>query len=233
MHVGLYIDYMKRTLNILQSDCVVTDALIKHTLIDMVPTAESMRLDDLKDELANACLCRTHPRAYALIGSWLRDLEEADATTLDTFTTHVHRVIAPIQMPCTVSTRRKRLHSIALKMKRYDISAPSAIWDRLACRVVVDGCSDDCYQIVRAIVCGYRVSVFRDYIKYPKPNGYRSIHVTLDCDGTMIESQVRTREMHTHADFGASAHWKYHKHIALRWSILHASTSGDKEANDW
>lgn len=51
---------------------------------------------------------------------------------------------------------------------------------------------------------------FKNYVLSPKVNGYRALHdtVLLPC-GTPLEVQVRTREMHRHAELGAASHRNY------------------------
>lgn len=51
---------------------------------------------------------------------------------------------------------------------------------------------------------------FKDYVALPKPNGYQSIHTTvLTQDAGIVEIQVRTEDMHKHAQFGIASNVSY------------------------
>ncbi|CAM9117232.1 unnamed protein product [Choristocarpus tenellus] len=51
---------------------------------------------------------------------------------------------------------------------------------------------------------------YKNYVDFPKRNGYRSLHTTVSHpDGLMIEVQIRTKSMHMEAENGAAAHSLY------------------------
>lgn len=62
----------------------------------------------------------------------------------------------------------------------------------------------------------------KDYVMYPKPNGYQSLHSTHEASvspgaaaaangerHTHFELQVRSASMHHKAEYGHAAHWSY------------------------
>ena len=54
----------------------------------------------------------------------------------------------------------------------------------------------------------------KDYIQFPKPNGYQSLHYTASLayhtgQTFPFEVQVRSEEMHRIAEYGVAAHWDY------------------------
>ena len=95
-----------------------------------------------------------------------------------------------------------------LKRKRDDINL---IHDIAALRIVVPTI-EDCYATLGTIHALYKPlpGEFKDYIAFPKPNGYQSLHTTVVTpEAGIVEIQIRTEEMHRRAQFGIASHMSY------------------------
>lgn len=116
---------------------------------------------------------------------------------------------------CRVLSRQKLPYSVFMKMREKGLTHITSIPDLFAIRVIVPA-EADCYQAL-GLLHQYAKPVphrFKDYIAFPKPNGYQSLHTTLvnvpgAPEKTMIEVQVRTNAMHREAEYGIAAHWSY------------------------
>lgn len=108
-----------------------------------------------------------------------------------------------------IEGRMKSLYSTYLKMKRK--GNDYKIRDRIAIRVLTDNLVD-CYTVLGLIHARYQYSAedFKDYIATPKVNGYRSIQTTIFWKNkTMVEIQIKTKEMHEFNEFGPASHIAY------------------------
>lgn len=107
--------------------------------------------------------------------------------------------------------RAKKYYSIYRKMKDKGKTLES-IRDLVAIRIITST-EEECYQVFSLLNKNFKVvdGATKDYITLPKPNGYRSLHITVEEPGTgdVMEFQVRTKEMHNYAEFGAASHWAY------------------------
>ena len=106
--------------------------------------------------------------------------------------------------------RMKGLWSLHQKLARKhdDITQ---IHDIAALRVIVQNV-DDCYSVLGIVHSLWKPlpGEFKDYIAFPKPNGYRSLHTTLfTAEAGIVEIQIRTEEMHKHAQYGIASHMTY------------------------
>jgi GTP pyrophosphokinase len=106
--------------------------------------------------------------------------------------------------------RPKHIYSIWKKMRAKQVPLEE-IYDLRALRVIVDHVRD-CYNVL-GIVHQMWIPIakeFDDYIIKPKGNLYQSLHTAVIAgDNRPLEVQIRTWEMHEHAELGVAAHWRY------------------------
>lgn len=106
--------------------------------------------------------------------------------------------------------RVKGLYSLWRKLERKEGDIEK-IYDIAALRIIVPT-EADCYRVLGLVNSIYQPlpGKIKDYIAFPKPNGYKSLHTTVFTgDGGIVEVQIRTEAMHAEAEYGIAAHVGY------------------------
>jgi GTP diphosphokinase / guanosine-3',5'-bis(diphosphate) 3'-diphosphatase len=141
-----------------------------------------------------------------------------------------------------VHGRQKEPFSTFTKMRTKSFSSITDIYDLFAFRVIVKD-ESECYQTLGLLHrTGHPVpNRFKDYIAFPKPNGYQSLHTTLlklpgVPESIPVEVQIRTPSMHRNAEFGIAAHWEYKEYGTTRRALqklqLQTMLQGQQESID-
>jgi GTP pyrophosphokinase len=109
-----------------------------------------------------------------------------------------------------IAGRPKHIYSIWNKMRAKSLEF-GGVHDVRALRVIV-ATPKDCYTALGVVHNLWQPipQEFDDYISRPKGNDYQSLHTAVTGPGgRTLEVQIRTEEMHRHAEFGVAAHWRY------------------------
>lgn len=107
--------------------------------------------------------------------------------------------------------RVKSVYSLFKKMDR--VGDIDKIYDLIALRIIVDDISTG-YLVLSELHDMYTplFDRIKDYVAQPKPNGYQSLHTTVQTPtGQIVEFQVRTKEMHEYAERGLAASFHYNE----------------------
>ncbi|MCX7908295.1 MAG: RelA/SpoT family protein [Ignavibacteria bacterium] len=87
------------------------------------------------------------------------------------------------------------------------------LYDLIGLRLILDTEDETiCEKVIEEIkkIYPFVPETYKDYIKNPKPNGYKSIHCAfIGTGGQKVEVQVRTKKMHLIAEKGFAAHYRY------------------------
>jgi GTP pyrophosphokinase len=174
------------------------------------PLANRLGIWQLKWELEDLAFRYSEPEEYKRIAGWLKSKRAARERYIEDVKALLGEELRKAEIAGEVSGRPKHIYSIWRKMQRKAL-AFEQVMDVLAVRIQVDTVAE-CYAALGIVhgLWSYIPGEFDDYIATPKDNNYRSLHTAVIGPGRLpLEVQIRTREMHEHAELGVAAHWQY------------------------
>ena len=184
--------------------------IAEETLDIFAPLASRLGIHKIQAELEDLCLFFLEPTAYEEIRRGLA----AGRSDRDQYVEEVIKLLSDrirdFGINAQVEGRSKHIYSIWKKMMDQNLPFEQ-IYDLIAFRIIVPNIQD-CYSAL-----GVMHSIFKpipgrlkDYIHLPKSNGYQSLHTAVIGPRSMrMEVQIRTKEMHSYAEHGVAAHWRY------------------------
>lgn len=182
----------------------------RETLDIYAPLAHRLGMNAIKWELEDLSFAVIEPKKYEEITRLVAERSPSrDALTSEVISA-VQEDLAKDGIESTVTGRKKHFYSVYQKMvvRGRDFND---IYDLVGIRVLVNDVKD-CYAVLGSIHARWSPipGRFKDYIAMPKFNLYQSLHTTvIGPNGKAIEIQIRTYDMHSRAEFGIAAHWKY------------------------
>ena len=187
----------------------------KETLEIYAPLAHRLGIHAIKWELEDLSFETLPPRKYSEIRAMVTERRADREKGVEAAGEILKRELTKVDIPADIAGRAKHFYSIYDKMAKKGREF-NEIYDLTAMRVIVERSGDegtrDCYGALGLIHSLWRPMPgrFKDFISLPKLNRYRSLHTTvIGPEGTPLEIQVRTREMHEEAELGVAAHWLY------------------------
>jgi GTP pyrophosphokinase len=182
----------------------------RETLDLYTPLANRLGIGQLKWELEDLSFRFLEPEAYKRIAKMLEEKRLSRERFVDGAILRLKSELDSAGIKAEVFGRPKHIYSIWKKMKGKSVDFDD-VYDVRAFRVIVKD-EKTCYTTL-GILHNIWTSIpkeFDDYISRSKPNGYQSLHtVVVADDGRAMEVQIRTQEMHSFAEFGVAAHWRY------------------------
>ena len=174
------------------------------------PLANRLGMWQLKWEIEDLSLRFIDAEGYKRIAQMLDEKRAEREDFIRTVTTQLEKELGAAGIRAEMQGRPKHIFSIYNKMRAKELDF-SEVYDVRAVRVIVDSVKD-CYAVL-GMVHNLWTPIpqeFDDYISRPKANLYRSLHTAvIGPDGRALEVQIRTQEMHQHAEYGVAAHWRY------------------------
>lgn len=197
-----------RTLSFLPRERQV--AIAQETLDIYAPLANRLGIYWIKAELEDLSLRYLNPEIYYELAMQIGKKRTERDAYIDNVCRILREELNKNGILCDVMGRPKHFYSIYNKMVARGVGFDQ-IFDAFAFRVIVPTIKD-CYAAIGVIHSLWKhiPGRFKDYIAFPKANGYQSLHTTVfGPEKDRIEIQVRTEQMHQVAEEGIASHWQY------------------------
>jgi guanosine-3',5'-bis(diphosphate) 3'-pyrophosphohydrolase len=187
------------------------ERIAMETLEIYAPIADRLGMSVVKTELEDAAFPFAYPDEYEKTLELLKERKNENEKRLDKLEKDAKRELAAAGIRnFRADARVKGIYSLFRKLERKDWDI-TKIYDILALRLIVPSLAD-CYSALGVVHKHWRPvpGKIKDYIAFPKPNGYQSIHTTVYTgDGGAMEIQIRTEAQHREAQYGIASHLTY------------------------
>ncbi|MBK8754346.1 MAG: GTP diphosphokinase [Candidatus Competibacteraceae bacterium] len=184
--------------------------IAQETLDIFTPLANRLGIGRIKWEMEDLALRYLDPVTYKQIAAALDERRADRERYIARVMENLRDYLQQAGIRAEIGGRVKHIYSIWRKMQRKKLSF-ERVFDVRAVRVMVETVND-CYAALGVVHAHWNHidREFDDYIAHPKPNGYQSLHTAVvGPEGRAVEVQIRTGDMHQHAELGVAAHWRY------------------------
>jgi len=193
-----------------KADSALGEILARETMLIHAPLANRLGIWQLKWELEDLSFRYQEPGQYRKIARLVAEHRTERERFIGDFMNRLSETLEKSGISAEVKGRPKHIYSIWKKMQRKGLDFHQ-LFDVRAVRVLVDDLPG-CYSALGLVHSLWQPipGEFDDYITTPKGNNYQSLHTAVaDREGRAVEIQIRTRQMHEHAELGVAAHWRY------------------------
>ncbi|MFO8083933.1 MAG: bifunctional (p)ppGpp synthetase/guanosine-3',5'-bis(diphosphate) 3'-pyrophosphohydrolase [Desulfobacterales bacterium] len=184
--------------------------IAQETMDIYAPLAARLGIYWIKKELEDTAFMYIMPDEYEKIKGLVNKDRQEREVYVETIKDRIKEKMEQAGLNCEVQGRYKQFWSIYSKMQVQNLIFED-VHDLVAFRIILETVPQ-CYEALGHIHSLWKpiAKKFKDYIGFPKPNMYQSLHTTVsDPNGDRIEIQIRTWEMDKIANSGIAAHWSY------------------------
>lgn len=206
----------------------------RETLEIFAPLAHRLGMFNIKWELEDLGFRYLEPEDYYDLVEQVRQRREERQADIQEAIDVIKEKLDEVPIKAEINGRPKHLYSIWRKMEK-DHKQLGEIYDLSAIRVIVDSVKD-CYGVLGIVHTLWKPipGRFKDFIAVPKSNMYQSLHTTvISSNGTPLEIQIRTHEMHRIAEYGIAAHWRYKEGEVAGGKSFDEKLSWIRQLLDW
>ena len=180
-----------------------------------IPIAHRLGLYRVKTEMEDCVMKFTEPEIYRQLEQKLKETQKDRDQYAMNFIKPIGESLNTNGFDCEIKNRIKSIPSIWRKMQVQNVEF-ERVYDLFAIRIIlkntVENEKADCWKVYSLVTDIYTPNPrrLRDWISFPKPTGYESLHTTvIGPEGKWVEVQIRTSRMDEIAEKSFAAHWKY------------------------
>jgi len=203
------------------------------TLEIFAPLANRLGMGEIKGKLEDLAFFYLYPKEYKWLIENVKERYEERKKYLEEVKPFLINILKKEKIkPLDVQARPKNYWSLYQKLLKHEMNF-ERIYDLIALRVILKDVKS-CYQALGIIHKYWRplAGRIKDYIAFPKPNGYQALHTTVICaEGKIVEIQLKTKKMHEEAEYGIAAHWAFKEGVDLR--VHHKKFKWVFQLKDW
>lgn len=179
------------------------------------PLAYRLGLHAIQIELEDLSLKYTSPTIYNNIRRRMDDVRSKRMGELRDFIAPIVTEIEKAGINARVEIKERSVNSVWKRMMDKELAFED-LYGSFIVRFITTCPKEDermeCWKIYAVLTNCYRpyTSKLKDWISFPKANGYESLHaVVMGQTGNWVEVQIRSQRMEEIAEKGFSAYWKY------------------------
>lgn len=187
------------------------ERIARETLEIYAPIAYRLGIRKLSKKLEDTSFPYVYPNEYQEIRAIVKEKYDGQMESLEKFRKSVVKELSKSELrDFKTDYRVKGLYSLYKKYLKYNKDIEK-IYDIAAMRILLKN-QEDCYKTLGIIHANFLPlpGRIKDYIAFPKQNGYQGLHTTVFTgDGNIVEVQIKTEEMAKEAEYGIASHISY------------------------
>ena len=185
--------------------------IARETIEVFAPLADRLNMGRVRVQLEELSFKYLMPKAFQETKNLMDSRLKKSQRKLDHVRREVEARLKAEKLVFQMDGRVKSVYSLFKKLDK--VGDIDKIYDLIALRIIVDDLSTG-YLVLGILHDMYQPMYERikDYVANPKPNGYQSLHTTVQTpSGQIVEFQIRTKEMHEYAERGLAASFHYNE----------------------
>lgn len=185
--------------------------IARETIEVFAPLADRLNMGRVRVQLEELSFRYLMPKAFQETKNLMDSRLKKSQRKLDHVRREVETRLKAEKLVFQMDGRVKSVYSLFKKLDK--VGDIDKIYDLIALRIIVDDLSTG-YLVLGILHDMYQPMYERikDYVANPKPNGYQSLHTTVQTpSGQIVEFQIRTKEMHEYAERGLAASFHYNE----------------------